>query len=90
VELTLARSPIYICVFITEITEKSILGLHVLHTYDTFVDLVCHMLQLGQEEVLLWRPQVQPQSSSIVVPSDHVTQACCEGVVTAQLESHLE
>jgi hypothetical protein len=75
VELTLAQSPIRIWVFVTEITGKFIPGLYVLHTHDAFVDLVCHMLQLGQEEVLLWRPQAQPKSSSIVVPSDRVTQA---------------
>jgi hypothetical protein len=38
VELTVGCSPLWICVFITEITDKLILLLDVLHTNDAFTD----------------------------------------------------
>jgi hypothetical protein len=46
--------PILICVLVTEIMDEFILGLDILHLYDTFMDLGHHMLRLGQKEVLLW------------------------------------
>jgi hypothetical protein len=41
-ELTLRQSPIHIFVLATEVVEKFILGVDILHTYDAFVDLGCH------------------------------------------------
>jgi hypothetical protein len=56
VELTLGWSPVCIWVLFTEIMGELILELNILHTYDAFMDLGRHMLQLDQEEVSLWIP----------------------------------
>jgi hypothetical protein len=47
-------------VFVVEVTDKFILRLGVLQVYNASVDLGCHLLRLGQEEVTdtieTWRP----------------------------------
>lgn len=49
-ELTMGHSTTHISVFIMGKTNEFILELDVLHTYDTFIELGCHVLRLGQEE----------------------------------------
>jgi hypothetical protein len=49
-------------VFIAEVTDEFILGLDVLRAYDASVDLGCHLLRLGREEVMLWRNGAQVKS----------------------------
>jgi hypothetical protein len=89
VKLTLGQSPMSISVFVAEITDDFILTLDVLHTYDAFMDLGSHTLRLSQEEVSLWSPLAIPRHSRLVVTSDQVILAQCEGVSIAQLESLL-
>jgi hypothetical protein len=43
-QMTLNQSTLQIWVFITEITDKFILGLDILQDYNTLVDLWCHVL----------------------------------------------
>lgn len=42
--------------FVTNVTDELILGLDVVHAHDASVDWRGHVLQLGNEEVSLWRP----------------------------------
>jgi hypothetical protein len=65
VELTLGLSPLCVWVLIAEITDELILGLHILLTYDAFMDLACHILWLGQE-VLFRSPRAWPWSFCLV------------------------
>jgi hypothetical protein len=53
-EQTLGPSPIHIEVFVAEISDEFILGIDILHSYDTSVDLGRHMLRMGQKELSLW------------------------------------
>jgi hypothetical protein len=89
VTLTLGRRPLEIWVFVTDITDELILGLDILHTYDASLDLGRQMLRLGEEEVSLWSPHLDPQPSCLVVGDDQVIPAQCGRVVMAQLESPL-
>ena len=76
--------------FITEVMDKFILlGLDVLWAYNTSMDLGCHLLRLGQEEVMLWRPGTQPKSARLSMVGDEVIPARCERVVMARLEAPL-
>jgi hypothetical protein len=59
VELTIGWTSINIGLLVAEIMGELILGIDTLHTYDVFIDLGHHMLQLG-EEVSLWSPQARP------------------------------
>jgi hypothetical protein len=52
--------------------DKFILGLDVLQAYNASVDLGCHLLRLGQEEVTLWRPGTQPKSARLLLVVDEV------------------
>jgi hypothetical protein len=79
VELTVGLSALRISVFVAEITEGSILGMDVLRANDASVDLVRHMLRLGQE-MLLWSPGARPLSSRRILASNEVIVATCERV----------
>jgi hypothetical protein len=57
VEVTLGQSPIYNWVFVTHILNMFILGLDVMLSHDTSMDLRRHELQLGNEEVPLRHPR---------------------------------
>jgi hypothetical protein len=74
---------------VADITDELILGLDILHAYDASVDLRRQMLRLGDEEVSLWSPQMDPQPSRLIVADDLLITAQCERVVVAQLESPL-
>jgi len=76
-------------VFVTEVTDKFILRLGVLQAYVMSVDLGCHLLKLGQEEVTLWIPGAQPKSARLSLVGDKVIPARCERVVMARLEAPL-
>jgi hypothetical protein len=89
VEMTLGRRTLRIWVFVAEITDEFILGLDVLRAYNVSVDVGCHLLRLGQEEVTLWRPGAQPKSSRLSLDGDEVIPARCERVVMARLEAPL-
>jgi hypothetical protein len=52
--LTLGRHPLKIWVFVTNVTNEFILGLNILCTYDTSVDLWRQML--GLAEALAFQP----------------------------------
>jgi hypothetical protein len=75
--LTLGQRPLKRWVFITNGTDKLILGLNILKAYDASVGLRRRWRHLGEEEVSLWSPGLQ------------VTPARYEGVVMAQLEPSL-
>jgi hypothetical protein len=47
--LTLGQRPLKIWIFITNITNEFILGLDILHAYDTSVDLGLQTLHLAEE-----------------------------------------
>jgi hypothetical protein len=85
VELTLGWRALRIWVFVTKVMDEFILGLDVLRAYDASVDLGCHLLRLGWEEVMLWRPGAQPKSARLSLVGDKVIPACCERVVMARL-----
>jgi hypothetical protein len=76
-----------IWVFAAEITDEFILGLDVLWACDASVDLGCHLLRLGQEEVTLWNPGARPTSSRLSLVSDEVIPGQCERVVMARLDA---
>ena len=65
VKLTLGLPALRIWVFVVEVTDEFILGLDVLRAYNASVDLGHHLLQLGQEEVTLWRPGAQRNSARL-------------------------
>jgi hypothetical protein len=58
VKLTLGQRPLITWVFVANITDEFFLGLDVLRTHDASVDLGRRVLRLGDEEVSLWRPEV--------------------------------
>jgi hypothetical protein len=86
---TLGQLPLVIWVFVADITDELILGLDILCAYDASMGLGRQMLRLGEEEVSLWVPHLDPQPSRLVVGDDQVIPAQCERVVKAQLESPL-
>jgi hypothetical protein len=49
VELTLGQRALKIWVFVADMWDEFILGLHILWAYDESVDVGCHVLRLGQE-----------------------------------------
>ena len=73
-------------VFVAEVTDEFILGLKFLWAYDASVDLGRHLLRLGQEEVTLWGPGVQPKSR-LSLAGDELIPARCERVVMEKLEA---
>jgi hypothetical protein len=85
--LTLGRHPIKIWVFVANITNELILGLDILRACDASVDLGRQTLHLAEDEIPLWSPGAVRRPSSLVVASDQVIPAQCEGPVMAQLES---
>jgi len=87
VELTLGQWATRIWVFVAEFTDEFILGLGVLRVYGVSVDLGCHLLRLGQEEVTLWGPGAQPKSARLSLAGDEVIPGRCERVVMAKLEA---
>jgi len=89
VEPTLGWRALRIWVFVAEVTDKFILRLDILRAYVTSVDLGCHLQQMGQEEVTLWRPGALPKSARLSLDGDKVILARCEGVVMARLEAPL-
>jgi len=89
VDLTLGRQALRIWVFVAEVTDEFILGLDVLRAYDASVDLGCHLLRLGREEVTLWRPGTQPKSARLSLVASVVIPARCERAVMAKLQAHL-
>jgi hypothetical protein len=68
--LTLRRRPLKIEVIVANIKNEFILGLDILRSYDTSVDLGRHMLRLAGEEVSLWSPEAGPWPSIPVVAND--------------------
>jgi hypothetical protein len=89
VELTLGLRTLRIWVFVAEITDEFILGLDVLRAYNASVDVGRHLLRLGQEEITLWRPGAQPNSSRLSLVGAEVIPARYERVVMARLEATL-
>ena len=87
VELTLGGQTLRIWVFVPEVMDKFFLGPDVLWVYDTSMDLRCHLLQLGREEVMLWGPGAQPKSARLSLVGDDVILAQCERVVMARLQA---
>jgi predicted aspartyl protease len=85
VELIMGRRALKLWVFVAGIADEFILGLDVLRAYDASVDLGRHLLRLGQEEVTLWRPGVQPKSARLCLVGDEVIPARCERVIMARL-----
>jgi hypothetical protein len=81
--LTLGRHPLKIWVFITSITNKFILGLDIMRTYNASVDQGRQMLLLAEEELSLWSPGMGPRPFILVVASDQVIPAQCEVVALA-------
>jgi hypothetical protein len=73
-------------VFVAKFTDGFNLGMDVLPTWDTTVPLKRHVLQLGEEDVSLWRPG----SSLLTTANDQLILARCERVVIALLGSHPE
>jgi len=73
-------------VFVAEVTDEFILGLKFLWAYDASVDLGRHLLRLGQEEVTLWGPGVQPKSR-LSLAGDELIPARCERVVMAKMDA---
>jgi hypothetical protein len=53
-EQTLGPSAIHIEVFVKEFAGEFILGIDILHSYDTSLDPGRHMLRMGQRELSLW------------------------------------
>jgi hypothetical protein len=70
-ELNLGRHLLLTWVFIARIANQFILGLDALPTYDLFMDVGPHVLQLDNE-VPLWCPWVQPHSFSYIKGSSKV------------------
>jgi hypothetical protein len=58
--VTLGQHPLKIWVFVASITNEFNLGLDILCTYDTSMDLEHQMLHLAEEVVLLWSPKAGP------------------------------
>jgi hypothetical protein len=71
-------------VFVAEVMDSFTLGLDVLRAYDAPIDPGCHLLRLGQEEVMLWRLGTQPKSARLSLVGDEVIPARCERVVMAR------
>jgi hypothetical protein len=90
VEVILRQQALKILVFVAHITDEFILRLDILWAYNTSVELGCNVLQLGQEEVALWRPEAQTQSFRLTLVSDKVISAQCERVAMVQLEAPLD
>jgi hypothetical protein len=80
---TLGQLPLEIWVFVSHITDELILGLNILRAYDASMDLGHQMLRLGEEEVSLWSPHLDPQPSCLVVGDDQVIPTQCKRVVMA-------
>jgi hypothetical protein len=57
VELTLGQHPLMTWAFVARITDEFILGLDIPQVHCASLDLGHCVLQLGEEEVLLWRPK---------------------------------
>jgi hypothetical protein len=72
-------------VFVAKITDGFKVGMDVLPTCDTTVDLKRHVLQIG-EDLLLWRPG----ASLLTTARGRLILARCERVVTALLGSQSE
>jgi hypothetical protein len=78
VDLALEQSTLCIWLFITKITDQFILGLEILRAYDTVTDLKHSVLQMGQEEVLLWHSHAWPQPSLYMMASNDVIPVQCD------------
>jgi hypothetical protein len=74
-ELTLERRSLRTWVFSAKITDEFILWLDGLHAHDVFMDLRCHVLQLGKYKLPLWHPRLQPCSSPHTKASTEVIAA---------------
>jgi hypothetical protein len=57
VELTLGQHPLMTWAFVARIADEFILGLDIAQVHCASLDLGHCVLQLGKEEVLLWRPR---------------------------------
>ena len=75
--------------FVAEVTDEFILRLDVLWAYVASVDIERHLLRLGLEEIILWRPGTLPISVRLCLVGDVVIPARCERVVMAKLGAHL-
>jgi hypothetical protein len=81
--LILGQQQLKLRVFITSITNELILGLDIMSTYNGSVDLGCQMLNLAEENLLLWSSLVGPRPFILVVASDQMVPAQCKVVVMA-------
>ncbi|XP_023716570.1 uncharacterized protein LOC111869344 [Cryptotermes secundus] len=87
--LIMGRQPITMWVFVANITDELILGLHILRAYDASVDIGRQTQRLAEEELSLWSPGAGPRPSSLVDAKDNVNPAQSEGIVMAKMENHL-
>jgi hypothetical protein len=81
--LMLGRQALKIWVFVADITNVLILRLDIPRAYDASVDIGRPTLCLAEDEVSLWSPGAIPRPSSLVVASDQVIPAWCEGIIIA-------
>jgi hypothetical protein len=88
--LTLGRRPLLTWVFVANITDEFILGLDVLQSHDASTDLRRHVLQLGDEEVPLWRPGVRAHSSPYMKANSEMAETRYGTVAIVRLEGHME
>jgi hypothetical protein len=77
-------------IFAAEITDEFVLGLDVLHEHNVSVDLGPCVLQLGEEEVVVWQPGACPCSFPYANGSNEVIEGWCGRVMTMQLKGSLE
>jgi hypothetical protein len=75
--LIMGRRALQIWAFVARITDEFILGLGVLLAEEWTVNLMGHVLRLGEEDVSLWHPE-----------ADQLAR--CERVVTLQCEDPME
>jgi hypothetical protein len=74
----------------TKITAELILGLDILHAQDASMDLGCHVLWPGKEEMPVRRPGARPSSFPNMKGSSKVVTALSGRLVTARMEGPLE
>ena len=87
--LTLGRRALRIWVFAAEVLDVFILCLDVLRAYGVSAEIRRKLLLLDQEEVTLWRPCDQTNSTRLCLIGDEVISARFERIVMTNLEAHL-
>lgn len=76
--------------FVKRITDKFILGLDMLRSYDTAMDLKNDMLQLYQDAITLFHPRAQSCHTLLTLASDGVIPTQCLSLLAAKMEGQLE